>query len=70
VCNATNKNLVAATTNLSNNKDKHADRPAKEVRHPTSSTYAYVEPPWLGTVHFHKSMYRQDVLCVVIECVM
>ena len=45
-------NYNALTRNLQNVKDKHADQPAKHVRHVSHPRVASVEPPWLEKPNF------------------
>ena len=49
-----------------NIKGKHADQPTKKLATPYSIRVTFVEPSWLETTYFQKSMEMHDVRCNVI----
>jgi len=54
---------IAPTWNLHSIKDKHADQPAINERHPS----ACVTAPWMGTACFQQCVYAQDIVGSVTE---
>ena len=65
----TTANVDAPTRNLQDIKDKHADQPAKNVPHPTTSTCCLCSTAVAGNIFFFSKMYVQDVLRNVAECI-
>ena len=62
--------MDAATRNLQNLKNEHADRSAKQYDKLPHLRLICVELPCLETTHFQKCINMQDILYNVVERIM